>query len=209
MGRMPDTTRGFDITEARTAGAPRMGSTMVQRRPVNIKRIENQETVRAELESNIAPAGPRSNPARTLPPSSGGTGSMLNTASSTLSCNAVSSSRADEVVQRHTRSPRAEPKQDRGQRGEDEIARWPGRRNQHDISAASRHRADRADRHRLGPSDERKAAEHRDEREQDRADRIDVHRRVERHPAESQTPSDPREGRPTTRGPLRARSGKR
>ena len=40
------------------------------------------------------------------------------------------------------------------------------------------------DRHRLRPADQRHAADHRDQRKQHRADRIDVHERVERDAAE-------------------------
>src|SRR5206468_10441818 len=39
-------------------------------------------------------------------------------------------------------------------------------------------------RYRLGPADQRRAADHRDERKQNRADRIGVHERIERHTAE-------------------------
>ena len=126
-----------------------------------------------------------SRPPRTLPPSRGGTGIMLKTASRTLtsmSSKHEQRQRSDEGLGQLAlaQARRHELPDDGPNPREQQVARRPGGGDE-DIVAARVAEVPRVDRHRLRPADERQPREERDQRKRDRADRIDVARRIQRH----------------------------
>ena len=128
-----------------------------------------------------------SRPPSTLPPSSGGIGIMLNTASRTLSRSACAEQLCDRhrdvrLAERHRRD-RQNLQSDRDRDREHQVARRTGGRHQ-DVIAPLVPQPPDVDRHRLRPADQRRVGHHGDDRKDHRADEIRMHQRVERHPAE-------------------------
>ena len=87
VGRMPETTRALGVTVSH-GSQDRMnrygGSTMTSKPPERHQRVEQHEPVRPQLVRTAPPALAAAARASTLPPSSGGIGIRLKTASSTF-----------------------------------------------------------------------------------------------------------------------------
>ena len=74
---------------------------------------------------------------------------------------------------------RHQPKDDRGDSGDHQVAGRSRRRDEHPFPPPVQAQIPQIDGHRLGPSDERQARHHRHERKHDGADHVDVHHRIE------------------------------
>ena len=84
-GACPTRRARFTASEQPRQEAARTAARSIDQRAREHQRVEHQEAVRPQRVEQPAPAARGSRPASTLPPSSGGTGIMLKTASSTLS----------------------------------------------------------------------------------------------------------------------------
>ena len=143
-------------------------------------------------------------PSATRLPSSGGIGSMLNTASAMFRrkpmLSRMSSASLCTIEALH------QPHHEHAQESEHQVRERAGCRRDHHAGAHVElaREARRVHRHGLGP-----AERHAHQRQQHRADRIDVHERVEREPTEALRRCRHRGERRYTRAPTRGRRATR
>ena len=200
---MPETTRGLSREQDASSQKQRSGGTMtaLDAQPGEHQRVENENPYGRSLVVAARPGCRGSRPASTLPPSSGGIGHHVED--------------REQHVDRHRHAAAACATRSRRRPRRRRVARNTQRAAQHRHAARlligpaaatimkSRRGLPQAagvHRHRLGPADQRQAAEDGEQRQQDRPDRVDVDQRVERD-----APEQPRRGIAETIGRPRVR----
>ena len=139
VGRMPETTRLRGVI---TAANQQQRShrdrdhVIAPSTPVSIKRVQDQEAVGPELIDQRAPPARGSRPVSTLPPSSGGTGIMLKTASSTFSITPIEQqTRSRHGPTRGRRPPDDDHRRPRRRRSrQEQVADRPGGRDDREVA---------------------------------------------------------------------------